>query len=104
MNTVLHWAAGNWNDPLSLAVIAAEIAFTVGFFFLPEPWKQAAKQLAHDKRIPIVVRGMLIFGSLPIWGPVDEIVGSAGVVIMLCTPRMRAALFDAIATGRQVPA
>jgi hypothetical protein len=45
---------------------------------------------------------MLVFGSLPIWGPVDEIVGTLGLVIVVCTPRMRAAFRDAITTARQV--
>jgi hypothetical protein len=104
MNMFIHWFAGNWRDPWVLAVIGAEVAFFVGIFFLPGRWKNAVLQLAHDQRIPRLVRGMLVFGSLPIWGPVDEIVGTIGLVIVVCTPRMRAAFRDAIKTARQVAA
>lgn len=95
-----HWLAGNWDDPLSLAIIALEIAFFTSLFFVPDRWKDAVKQLAHDDRIPWPIEAMLAFGSLPIIGPVDEIVGGIAILIVICTPRMRAAFSDAIATGR----
>ncbi|SRR6266568_2126089 len=101
---IAHWFAGNWHDPWVLATIGLEVVFFVGIFFLPQRWKNAVLQLAHDRRIPRLVRWMLVFGSLPIWGPVDEIVGGLGIVIVVCTPRMRAAFRDAIATARQVAA
>jgi hypothetical protein len=99
---IINWIAENWNDPLFLVTIGAEAAFIIGAMFLPKPWKLAIRQLAHDKRVPLPVRLMVAVGSLPIPGPVDEIVLAAAAAVMLIAPSMRAAFFDAIATGRQV--
>lgn len=97
---IVHWIAGNWTDPWFLTVIGIEIAFAVALLFMPEAWKNAAKQLGKDKRVPAPVRLLIVFGSLPVPGPVDEICLGIGVVIMACSPHMRAAFSDALAIAK----
>ena len=48
---------------------------------------RALKRLALDERLPRPVRWLLIFGLLPIPGPVDEIALGAAAVLLPCYRR-----------------
>lgn len=54
-------------------------------------WIRLAKALAREKRLPRVLRWLLIFGLLPIPGPVDEIAAllALTVVVIFYRPILR---------------
>ncbi len=57
---------------------------------------QILRRLATDGRLPRPVRWLLIFGLLPIPGPVDEVALGAAALLMLCyRQRVREILADA---------
>ncbi|HUY54401.1 MAG TPA: hypothetical protein VMV23_04515 [Candidatus Nanopelagicaceae bacterium] len=48
---------------------------------------RALKRLALDERLPRPVRWLLVFGLLPIPGPVDEVALGAAAILLLCYRR-----------------
>ncbi len=48
---------------------------------------RALRRLATDERLPRPVRWLLVFGLLPIPGPVDEVALGAAAVLLLCYRR-----------------
>ena len=56
---------------------------------------RALRRLATDQRLPRPVRWLLIFGLLPIPGPVDEVALGLAALLLLCyRRRVRAILAE----------
>lgn len=66
---------------------------------------RAVSLLARDGRIPRPLRGLVIFGLLPVPGPLDEAVllVAAGLLLLFYPHRMREAWAAAEGTTRRSP-
>ncbi|MHB8394949.1 MAG: hypothetical protein ACYDC5_10695 [Candidatus Dormibacteria bacterium] len=49
---------------------------------------RALRRLATDERLPRPVRWLLVFGLLPIPGPVDEVALGLAALLLLCYRRL----------------
>ncbi|MBV9292902.1 MAG: hypothetical protein JO222_10680 [Frankiales bacterium] len=60
-------------------------------------WVRIGKAVARDKRIPRPVRWLLVFGALPIPGPLDEaaVLIALGLIAVFWRPVLREVLADA---------